>query len=710
MRRRSALSLLLLPALLLGACAQQSLTTQPTASTPVGSTLSPAGVYQVSFQNVGTGDFAASAQLAAPLRSQSLFDVPESAGGGFTFDGLGSATFVVKATGIRHVQATFKVTNNTGLTLNSLKFVPAIPTGGSTVFSRVTYFDGSDASSKASSLNPVQGQNFSGATGQAVTDAGSSPFVTGLDTSGVDTTGQGVSSVKPYGWQVASQLAPGGTAVVTFAVDLPADANPKNNPFNFNLNFIGVQDGTSLTSAVQQYNSTTKSFGNYVQFPTIGTDSLPAYYDVKNVDRNGTSIASVLCSFDGARVSNISTASFPNRYRVTMESLGAHTLQVFKGSSCPTDAGTGTLLLSQLVNGTTPARMPLASGYAHNLAVKVDSTVSSWGYNNYGQLGNGTTTNSSTPGAVSGLTNAVSVAGGYLHSLALKADGTVSSWGYNAVGQLGNGTTTNSTTPVAVSGLTNVISVSAGRFHSLALRADGTVSSWGYNYYGQLGNGTTTDSSTPVDVSGLTDVVSVAAGNISNLALKADGTVSSWGFNGDGELGNGTTINSSTPVTVSGLTNAVSVAAGNYHSLALKADGTVSSWGFNPVGQLGNGTTTTSTIPVAVTGLTNAVSVAAGNYHSLAVKVDGTVSSWGYNNYGQLGNGTTTNSNIPVAVSGLTNAVSVAGGNYHSLALKADGTVSSWGSNNYGQLGSGTTTDSSTPLPVPMNGVAQPTP
>lgn len=140
--------------------------------------------------------------------------------------------------------------------------------------------------------------------------------------------------------------------MVTVAVDLPADPNPKNDPFNFTLTVTVVQDGTTLTSAVQQYNRTTKSFGNYTQFPTVGSTSLPAYYDLLNVDRTGATVQAVLCSFDGAVISNISTVSFPNRYRGSVSSLGTHTLQVYPGSACPASAGTA--LLSQPVVGVAP--------------------------------------------------------------------------------------------------------------------------------------------------------------------------------------------------------------------------------------------------------------------------------------------------------------------------------------------------------------------
>jgi Regulator of chromosome condensation (RCC1) repeat/Carboxypeptidase regulatory-like domain len=134
----------------------------------------------------------------------------------------------------------------------------------------------------------------------------------------------------------------------------------------------------------------------------------------------------------------------------------------------------------------------------------------------------------------------------------LKGDGTVWAWGSNSNGQLGNGTTTDSSTPVQVSGLSGVTAVAAGSAHAIALKGDGTVWAWGSNSNGQLGNGTTTDSSTPVQVSGLSGVTAVAAGSAYTIALKGDGTVWAWGSNSNGQLGNGTT-DSLSPVPVPGL-------------------------------------------------------------------------------------------------------------------------------------------------------------
>jgi alpha-tubulin suppressor-like RCC1 family protein len=334
------------------------------------------------------------------------------------------------------------------------------------------------------------------------------------------------------------------------------------------------------------------------------------------------------------------------------------------------------------------------------------ATPWAWGYNGSGQLGNGTSiSNSTAPLQVSGLNGVTAIAAGASHSLAVKSDGTAWAWGFNFYGQLGNGNNTNSSTPVQASGLSGVTAIAGGYAHSLAVKSDGTAWAWGLNNFGQLGNGTNVSSSAPLQVSGLTGVTAIAGGNAHSLAAKSDGTVWAWGLNSRGQLGNGTNASSTTPVQASGLSGVTAVAsqAEAYHSLAVKSDGTVWAWGLNNYGQLGNGATSgTSPNPTAVqvSGLSGVSAIAAGGSHSLALKTDGTVWAWGYNAEGELGNGTTTNSSIPLQVSGLSGVIAIAGGAYHSLALKSDGTAWAWGYNAWGQLGNGTTANSSTPVKV----------
>ena len=410
--------------------------------------------------------------------------------------------------------------------------------------------------------------------------------------------------------------------------------------------------------------------------------------------------------------------------------LPGTTLTVVKNTGLGFINGTfDNLAQGQVVNlGYNGATYPFVASYyggtGNDLVLIWASTrLAGWGFNYYGQLGNNSTTTTYAPVAVTtagtpldGRTLLAHAAGGS-HTLALCSDGSLAAWGYNGAGELGNGTTTNSSVPVAVTtagtplaGKT-VVAIAAGEYHNFALCSDGTLAAWGYNYNGQLGNGATTNCSVPVAVAtagtplaGKT-VVAIAAGYSHSLALCSDGTLAAWGDNTDGELGNGTSTSSLAPVMVATTGTAlagrtvVAIAVGQYHNLALCADGTLVAWGYNSAGQLGIGTTTSSRVPVAVTtagtplaGKT-VVAIAAGEGHSLALCSDGTLVAWGYNGYGELGNGTTASSLVPVMVAATSTVlagktvVGLSAGESFSLARCTDGTVAAWGNNGIGQLG-----------------------
>lgn len=317
-----------------------------------------------------------------------------------------------------------------------------------------------------------------------------------------------------------------------------------------------------------------------------------------------------------------------------------------------------------------------------------DRPVWGVGYNALGQLGDGTTTDRDiTDGENPPLTRVTAVTGGVGHSLALRDDGRVWAWGWNAYGQLGDGTYDTRLRPIPVPGLTGVVAVAGGPYHSLALKADGTVWTWGWNPLGQLGDGTTTTRLRPVAVPGLTGVVAISAGMLHSLAVRSDGSVWSWGWNGAGQLGDGSLVDHRLPARVVGISGATGVAAGGLHSLAVKGDGTVWSWGWNVFGQLGDDSAVDRRVPTAVVGLAGARAVSAGWYHSIALKADGTVAGWGLGHVGQTGNGSSASSLIPVVALGIGNVVAIASGAHHNVALLADGQVMAWGWDHFGQLG-----------------------
>ncbi len=251
--------------------------------------------------------------------------------------------------------------------------------------------------------------------------------------------------------------------------------------------------------------------------------------------------------------------------------------------------GNGTTSVTPSLSPTPAAGPPgtirqLATGLRSSAALLTDGSLWTWGDDSYGQLGYGTSGGLiTTPTRVPGLSGVTQVAlsdegSGY----AVESDGSLWTWGDNSGAQLGNGSTTSTSSPVRVPLLTGVMQVAAGGQYALALRRDGTVWSWGINSHGELGDGTTYNESLPEPVSGLTGIAQVASGGAESFAVRADRTLYSWGWNSAGELGNGTTTESHRPTAVPGLSGVTQVASDGWSTLALAGlEMGVWAWGDN---------------------------------------------------------------------------------------------------------------------------------
>jgi len=283
------------------------------------------------------------------------------------------------------------------------------------------------------------------------------------------------------------------------------------------------------------------------------------------------------------------------------------------------------------INWAYIACLPFNSGQAAGVAaIKTDGTLWTWGGNPVGQLGDGTTTARSTPGTTAGGgTNWKQVACGYGHTAAIKTDGTLWTWGKNNRGQLGDGTTTNRSSPnTTAGGGTNWKTITYGCAGNatacmLAIKTDGTLWGWGNNNVGQLGTGDTSPRSSPVTTAvGGTNWKQVSTNFGSTAAIKTDGTLWTWGANATGQLGDNSTTSRSTPGTTAvGGTTWKQVSIMTKQTAAIKTDGTLWTWGSNAFGELGTGNTTSRSTPGPVVGgsIYNWKQVSCGYQFTLAI-------------------------------------------------------------------------------------------
>jgi alpha-tubulin suppressor-like RCC1 family protein len=306
----------------------------------------------------------------------------------------------------------------------------------------------------------------------------------------------------------------------------------------------------------------------------------------------------------------------------------------------------------QPVTGLTDA-IALSLGAEHSCALRAGGPVSCWGRNNYGQLGDATMVDRLVPTPVSSLSDGIALDAGSSYTCAIRsmAGGTIACWGGNFNGELGDGTTTNSAVPVAVSGFVNVVEVSSGFGHACGRLASGGVFCFGLNSRGQFGDGTTDVHSGPV-FSGFDSAAEVSAGGRHTCARQASMLLCA-GYNNNGQIGDGTMTDALDPTTVTGITDAAEISAGYQHTCARRDTGQVVCWGANVSGQLGDGTMMDRASPVSVVDLDTAIQITTGDNHTCARRTtsDGVeVVCWGLNASGQLGDGTMTTRAEPARV------------------------------------------------------------
>lgn len=376
-------------------------------------------------------------------------------------------------------------------------------------------------------------------------------------------------------------------------------------------------------------------------------------------------------------------------------------------------------------------------GEHHSMMLTKQGSVYTWGDNQYGQLGNGSTVASLVPVDITEKftlhesEQIQTIMSGWGHSAVITSLNRILIWGRNDSGQLGNGTTVNQLTPQDITPLFSLgqsetfHQLALGWGHSAALTSSGRLFMWGKNESGQLGDGTNQNINTPLDITvslrrTIQDPIhTIALGSSHTGLLTTTGRVFTWGRNVYGQLGNGTTNSTSRPTEITqNMTledNEVisSVSLGWGHSAAQTSLNRVFIWGFNQFGQLGNETNDDQLRPILIS--TNKLletnesilQLILGNGHSSLLTSNQQLYTWGFNQFGQLGNNTTTNENkpirIPILLEPTETIQTLSLGVNHSAVLTSTGRLILWGNNQYGQLGNGTTTHKSNTLYDPFH-------
>ena len=472
------------------------------------------------------------------------------------------------------------------------------------------------------------------------------------------------SSYRLWGWgdseiyQLGDQNYFGGSAV--------SYATLINQFYDSNGNFIVGGVNTAEVSAgpgsVQSISTDGRLFSwGYNDVGQAGNSIVGALQTISKPTQVGTN-SNWLKVTSGWRDSGDGTrANFQANYALTTSGLAYGTGVSYYYNFTRTNTVT-----SPIQVGPNGAVLDISLGRTFGIAIGADRFLYTTGTNNLGELGTTISYSGANPSSFGylarekwwytflqiGTNKWKKISAGRFSGYAIREDNTLWAWGYNDKGQLGDGTVTLRSSPVQVisTSLSSPVLIAGGSRFCYSIDNSGLVWSWGDNGLAELGLGSYSPGDyrvSPVPVVDnsvgspqLSDVVQISAGYNNGLALKSNGEIWAWGWDAYGAFGVGAiTVGTSVPYALPStlgtyiLLNGtpIQLASGQYHSLALSSDGTVWACGYNIYGQVGDGTTTNRSTAVQVSGLSNIIAIGASLYSSYAIANDGKLWVWGQN-------------------------------------------------------------------------------
>lgn len=350
----------------------------------------------------------------------------------------------------------------------------------------------------------------------------------------------------------------------------------------------------------------------------------------------------------------------------------------------------------------------ISSAGFYSIALDKRGKVWGWGYNFYGNIGDGTTVNRSVPVSIAGAAKTFcKIDATYGHSVAIDKNGRAWGWGYNFAGSIGDNSVALKCTPVSVVGQVKTFcKISAGLYTTHAIDKNGRLWGWGGGFNGAIGDNSLANRLTPVSVLGAVKTFCEISGSpwYHTMAIDKNGRAWGWGYNAQGQLGNNSTASRRTPVSVAGTVKTFcKIHASFLFTTAIDKYGKIWGWGRNTSFELGDGTSINRLTPVSIAGASKTFCKISNYFHGLAIDKNGQIWAWGDNNRGQLGDGTTTPRSSPVSIAGVKKTFcEISAGDGNSFAVDKNGRAWAWGygGNVISLLGNNSTLDSTTPIRV----------